>query len=492
MCGIIGIHGPNSISMDLYYGLLALQHRGQSAVGMITYDGNIYPDKDAGLVPGLVKRYQDDAQFGESHPGPIGIGHTRYSTSGADDLSSMKRNAQPEYIINPFVAACHNGNLYNGAEILKELNRSPRTDCDIQFLLLPMAQALPSFTKIDFDTLANAGEEIMNKVKGSYACLFLTASRSRPYLVGITDPYKIRPMVMGKNGDTWFIASESVTLRRLGVTEFKDVDSGSIVTVTPGQDKFETKKVIKKKKHLCMFEYIYFADPVSWMEGVSVHNCRVNLGKSLFKECPCKADIVVPVPESGRRYGIGVSQESGIPLEEGLKKNRKERAFIMQTQKLRNEHAERNLAAVDAALDGKDIVITDDSLIRGTNMTRVIRKVKEAGAKKVHVRIGCPPVVAPCYLGIDMKSKFEFIAVDHKKNELRDWEAIAKDIGADSLGYSSLKALASAIKGSSDEFDICTGCLDFPGGYPPDMREDVKKLYKNDSKGTRAYECDGC
>ena len=237
-----------------------------------------------------------------------------------------------------------------------------------------------------------------------------------------------------------------------------------------------------------MFEYVYFADPVSWIEGVSVHNVRVTLGKELCKECPVKADIVVPVPESGRRYAIGFSQESGIPIEEGLKKDRKDRAFIMQTQQQRNELAEHNLSAVDAAVDGKDVVVTDDSLIRGTNIRRVVRKLRDAGAKKVHVRIGCPPIIAPCYLGIDMRSRKEFIAVDNEKNEFRSWDDITLDIGADSLGYSSLAALNRAIKGTTDDFDICTGCLDFPNGYPPDMRKDVESLSQNDLGFGRAYE----
>jgi amidophosphoribosyltransferase len=489
VCGIIGIHGPNNVAVEMYYGLLALQHRGQSSVGMITYDGNIYPDKDAGLVTQLTKKYEDLNKFEDNHPGPIGIGHTRYSTSGRDDSSSLKRNAQPEYIVNPFVASCHNGNIYNGRDILPVCQKSPRTACDIQYLLLPMSQNLPSHVHLDFDHIVEAGKAVMDILKGSYSALFLTAGKSRPFLVAMTDPYKVRPMVIGSARDTWYIASESVVLSRLGVKKFQDVDSGSILTVTPGEDKPEIKKVCKKKKCMCMFEYIYFADPASWIEKVSVHKVRVNLGKCLGKECPVKADIVVPVPESGRRYGIGFANETGIPLEEGLKKDRKERAFIMQTQQQRDTLAETNITAVDAAIDGKEVVITDDSLIRGTNISRVIRKLREAGAKKVHVRIGCPPVVGPCYLGIDMRSKLEFIAVDHEKNELRSWDDIAKDIGADSLGYSSLKALKSAIKGSSDDFDLCTGCLDFPGGYPADMRKEVEDLYNKSGDGMRAYEC---
>ncbi len=489
MCGIIGIQGTQNVSLELYYGLLALQHRGQSAVGIITYDGNIFPEKESGLVSGLMRKYENSEKFTEDHPGKVGIGHTRYSTSGSDDPKELKRNASPEYIVNPFIAACHNGNIYNGYEIAGELTRTPRTSCDVQYLLLLMAQELPSFTKINFEGIVNAAESVMSKVKGSYSALYLTAGKKSPYLVAITDPYKIRPMVLGQKGGTWYITSETLVFKRFGVTEFQDVDSGSIVTISKDYDEPQIKKIVKKKKYLCMFEYVYFADPVSWIEGISVHNVRVALGRALSKECPVQADIVVPVPESGRRYGIGFSSESGIPLEEGLKKDRKERAFIMQTQEQRDELAERNLWAVDAAVDGKNVVITDDSLIRGTNIKRVIRKLRLAGAKKVHVRIGCPPIIAPCYLGIDMRSKKEFIAVDSKKNEYLSWDNIAKYIGADSLGYCGVSTLKKTIIGSHDDLDLCTGCINFPNGYPPDMQQDVIELVKKDTSNGRAYEC---
>ena len=488
MCGVIGIHGDDSISSELYNGLLGLQHRGQSAVGIITYDGHIHPEKEAGLVTQLMKGYDSEIDFGEDHPGYVGIGHTRYSTSGGDDRKGLKRNAQPEYIVNPFMAACHNGNIYNGQEIQAQCTRKPRTDCDIQHLLLPMADAMPTYTRIDFDNIIESGAMVMERLKGSYSALFLTVGRERPFMYAMTDPYKVRPLVIGRKDNKWYIASESMVLKRLGVNEFTDVDSGTILTVTPGDEKPEVKRIIKKKKHLCMFEYVYFADPVSWIEGISVHNTHVALGKSLCKDCPVQADLIVPIPESGRRYGIGFSHESGIPLEEGLKKDRKERAFIMQTQEQRNKWAERNLSAVDAALDGKNVVLTDDSLIRGTNISRVIRKVREAGAKKVHVRIGCPPIVAPCYLGIDMRSKTEFIAIDQEKNELNSWDNISDEIGADSLGYNSLEALRRTIIGTRDEIELCTGCLNFPNGYPPDMREDVLNLSEKDLSCGRAYQ----
>ena len=488
VCGIIGIHGNHNVSLDIYHGLLALQHRGQSAVGIITYNGNIHPKKQAGLVTRLLHNFENVNAFAEEYPGNIGIGHTRYSTSGNDDIPSLKRNAQPEYIVNPFVAACFNGNIYNHNENMPNCNRTPRTSCDIQSILLPMAEALPDYSKIDFDSIVEAGTKVMPKIKGSHSSLLLTASKTERYLISMTDPYKVRPLVMGRKDDNWYIASESMVLTRLGVTEFSDVPSGSIVSIQSGRAEPLMKQIIRKKKHLCMFEYVYFADPVSWIEGVSVHNARVALGRELYKECPAEADIVIPVPESGRRYAIGYSHASGTPLEEGLKKDRKERAFIMQTQEQRNQLAERNLSAVDAAIDGKNVVLTDDSLIRGTNITRVVRKVREAGAKKVHVRIGCPPIIAPCYLGIDMRSRKEFIAVDHGKNEVRSWDDIAQDIGADSLGYSSISGLNHAIKGTCDDFNLCTGCLAFPNGYPPEMHEDVRVLSEKDTGDGRAYE----
>lgn len=489
MCGIIGIYGVDNISSQLFRGLKALQHRGQSSAGFITYDGNIYPKKNSGFVENLARMYESEEEMLGDHPGPIGIGHTRYSTSGADTADALKRNAQPEYLINPFIAACHNGNIFNKQEILGLCHRTPRTDCDIQLLLLPMAQELPNFTKIDFDTIVDAGQRVMDLVKGSYSTLFLTAGKHVPYLVGITDPHKIRPMVMGWNGAAWVVASESSVLRKLGVTEFQDVDSGTVLSFQPGEDKPLAKKISKKKKHHCMFEYIYFADPASWIEGVSVHRVRVKMGEELGRRTAPKADIVVPVPESGRRYAIGFSSSSGIPIEEGLKKDKSHRAFIMQTQSQREKKAQDNMDAVDAALDGKDVVVIDDSLVRGTNIKRVIQKIRAAGAKKVHVRIGCPPLVAPCFLGIDMRSKKEFVAIDQDSNEPRPVDEIAEMIGADSLAYGDIRALRSAIIGTCEDCDLCTGCIDFPNGYPEDMREVVQRLYSQDTDGgCRAYE----
>ncbi|MEW5937592.1 MAG: amidophosphoribosyltransferase [Candidatus Thermoplasmatota archaeon] len=489
MCGIIGIFGRHDVSLEMFHGLKALQHRGQSSAGFITYDGNIYPKKDAGFVENLVRGYNEHAEIMEDHPGHIGIGHTRYSTTGSDTRDALKKNAQPEYLINPFLAACHNGNIINGGEIRGMLSRSPRTDCDIQYLLLPMADALPSYNKIDFDSIVEAGAQVMDLAMGSYSALFLTAGKQEPYLIAMTDPHKIRPMVMGRKDDTWYIASESAVLTRLGVTEFRDVDSGTILSVDPKSEEPQMKKIVHERKYHCMFEYIYFADPASWIEGRSVHRVRTEIGAALGRRTPVKADIVVPLPESGRRYSVGFSSATGIPMEEGLRKDKDYRIFIFQTQEQRDQSARDSLVPIDAALDGKDIVLVDDSLVRGTNMRRVIEKVRAAGARKVHVRIGCPPLVAPCFLGIDMRSKKEFIAVDEQRNEMRAEEEIARLIGADSLAYGTIDSLRRAIIGSSEDCGICTGCINFPDGYPEDMRPLVEELYSRpiDDSG-RAYE----
>jgi len=490
MCGIIGIFGRETVTMDIYNGLRHLQHRGQSSAGFIVYDGNVYSKKDYGFVENLTWGYRNEARLGEDHPGFIGIGHTRYSTYGSDSKEDLKKNAQPEYLVNPFVAACHNGNIINGNEIAKNLEKKPRTDCDIQWLLLPMAQELPPFPKINFDNLIESGEKVMNMAKGSYSVLYMTASKKRPYLIAMTDPHKIRPLVMGQKDDgSWYLASESAILKRLGVTEFKDVEAGTIISFNPDNPEPKNKRIIKKKKNHCMFEYIYFADPASWIEKRSVHQVRVRIGEVLGKKtAPEDADIVVPVPESGRRYAIGFSLGSGIPLEEGLKKDKNHRVFILQTQGKREKKVKDNLEAIDAALDGKSVVLTDDSLVRGTNITQVIQKVRAAGARKVHVRIGCPPLVAPCYLGIDMKSKSEFMALK-EDGSYRSEDEIAEKIGADSLAYGDIDTLREAIGFDDDECGLCTGCINFPKGYPDDMQEDVKKMYAFDQDSScRAYE----
>jgi len=475
MCGVIGIIGNKPVSRLIYHGLFSLQHRGQSSAGKLTYDGNIHLYKDYGLVRDV---FNEERKI--DTPGNVGIGHTRYSTTGMDDIESLKRNAQPEYVINPFLAAAHNGNIYNGSEIRKLTKRTPRTECDVQWLLLPMADELYD-KRIGPDEIFEAAERVMHLVKGSYSAVFVTDSGENPLLFAMTDPYKIRPLVFGEKDGMYCICSETRVFKKIKFDYIKDVPGGSVIVIDQKGNVYE-ERLIRKKERLCMFEFVYFAKPDSRINGKSVHNVRVEIGRRLAKEAPVDADIVVPVPESGRRYAIGFSRESGIPIDEGIMKDKFERSFIQQTQESRDKIVEEGISFIRSVLEGKRVVLVDDSIVRGTNIRRLVRGIKEAGAKEVHVRIGCPPLIAPCYLGIDMRSKREFIA-RREDGGIKSWDEIAKEIGADSLAYISHRSLREAIG-----MDICTGCIDFPNGYPEEMREDVKRLFSRDMFGKRAYE----
>jgi amidophosphoribosyltransferase len=479
MCGIVGIIGGEPVSRIIYHALFSIQHRGQSSAGKLTYDGNIHVTKDAGLVREI---FNDDKKI--NTPGKIGIGHTRYSTAGMDDTNSLKRNAQPEYLVNPFLAAVHNGNVFNGAEVSKNTSRISRTECDIQWLLLPMADKIYK-KELSTELIFNACKELIHEVKGSFSALFLADSGDNPFLFAVTDPYKIRPLVLGKKNGMYCLTSETRVFKKINFEYVKDIPGGSVIIIDKNGKIYE-KQVIKKQEKPCMFEFVYFAKPDSRINGRSVHHVRAELGRLLAKNYPVEADIVVPVPESGRHFATGYARESGIPLDEGIMKDKDERSFIQQTQESRDKVVEEGLSYLRAVLNGKRVVLIDDSIVRGTNIRKLIHGLKDAGAKEVHVRIGCPPLIAPCYLGIDMRSKKEFIARNEEGN-IKTCEEIGKEIGADSLAYTSIESLTETIG-----FDTCCGCIDFPDGYPSEWKKDVLKMFKNDKKGVRAYDvCNG-
>jgi len=479
MCGIVGIIGGEPVSQTIYHALFSIQHRGQSSAGKLTYDGNIHVTKDAGLVREI---FNDDKKI--NTPGNIGLGHTRYSTTGMDDLNSLKRNAQPEYLVNPFLAAVHNGNIFNGAEISKNTSRIPRTECDIQWLLLPMADKLNK-KELSTELIFNACKELIYEVKGSFSVLFLADSGDNPYLFAVTDPYKIRPLVLGKKNGMYCLTSETRVFKKINFQYVKDIPGGSVIIIDKNGKIYE-KQIIKKNEKPCMFEFVYFAKPDSRINGRSVHDVRAQLGRLLAKNYPVKADVVVPVPESGRHYATGYARESKIPLDEGIMKDKDERSFIQQTQESRDKVVEEGLSYLRAVLNGKRVVLIDDSIVRGTNIRKLIRGLKEAGAKEVHVRIGCPPLIAPCYLGIDMRSKKEFIARD-KEGNVKTCEEIGRELGADSLAYTSIESLTETIG-----FDTCRGCIDFPDGYPSEWKIDVLEMFKKDKKDERAYYVSSC
>jgi len=277
------------------------------------------------------------------------------------------------------------------------------------------------------------------------------------------------------------LTSETRVFKKINFEYVKDIPGGSIVVIDTNGKIYE-KQLIKKQEKPCMFEFVYFAKPDSRINNRSVHNVRGEIGRILARDYPVEADIVVPVPESGRHYATGYAMESDIPLDEGIMKDKDERSFIQQTQESRDKVVEEGLSYLRSVLNGKRVVLIDDSIVRGTNIRKLVRGIKDAGAKEVHVRIGCPPLIAPCYLGIDMRSKKEFIARDND-GKIKKWDDIAEEIGADSLFYTSMEGLKKAI-GS----DICRGCIDFPNGYPNEWKDEVKNLFKNDKQGVRAYE----
>ncbi len=335
---------------------------------------------------------------------------------------------------------------------------------------------------LTIESITDACSKVMNMVKGSYSALFLADEGDHPFLFAMTDPYKIRPLVLGKSDGVYCLTSETRVFKKINFEYVRDIPGGSVVIIDQEGNVFE-KQIIKKAEKPCMFEFVYFAKPDSRINDRSVHTVRVQIGRLLAKRYPADADIVVPVPESGRRYATGFSRESGIPLDEGLMKDKDERSFIQQTQESRDKVVEEGLSYLRSVLNGKRVVLVDDSIVRGTNIRKLVHGIKAAGAKEVHIRIGCPPLIAPCYLGIDMRSKKEFIARD-TDGKIKTWETIANEIGADSLAYTSIEDLKAAI-GS----DVCKGCIEFPEGYPPAMQKDVVKFYNNKSHSMRAYEC---
>jgi amidophosphoribosyltransferase len=327
----------------------------------------------------------------------------------------------------------------------------------------------------------DACTNVMRQIKGSYSSLYLADTGDNPFLFGITDPHKIRPLVLGKHNGLYCLTSETRVFKKSNFEYVRDIPGGSAVVIDTQGNIYE-KQIIKKQETPCMFEFVYFAKPDSRIRGRSVHDTRIEIGRVLAKKSPVDADVVVAVPESGRRYASGFSWESGIPLDEGIMKDKSERSFIQQKQESRDKIVEEGLSFLRAVLGGKRVVLVDDSIVRGTNVRKLVKGVRQAGAKEVHLRIGCPPLIAPCYLGIDMRSRKEFLARDTKGN-IRTWDEICKEIGADSLAYIENDNLEEVIG-----FPICRGCIDFPSGYPNELRTDVKKLYTKDRVGKRAYE----
>lgn len=446
-CGIFGIftHQEN-VALNTYWGLYALQHRGQESAGIAVTDGNVMDvQRGMGLVNEVFRHSLPDM------PAHIAIGHVRYSTTG----SSLLRNTQP-LLVNYSggqISLAHNGNLTNAHEMRADLEKKGhvfQTSVDSEVIVNLIARS----TK---QTVEEKVIDSLTDVQGAYSLVIMTENK----LIGVRDPHGFRPLCLGQLGDGWVLASESCALDTVGAEFVRDIEPGEIVSID--DTGVESKRFAETdRRAACVFEYIYFARPDSVIDGQSVYQARLNMGRTLARESGFKADIVISVPDSGTTAALGYSQESGIPFAEGLMKNRYiGRTFIQPEQKKRDMGVRIKLNAVTSVVKGKSVVMVDDSIVRGTTSGKIVRMLKEAGATAVHMCISSPPIGFPCYYGIDTSARKELIAASKKVEEIREY------IGADSLHYLSLEGLYSSI-GNIPKKTLCNACFncDYPAEIP--------------------------
>ena len=456
-CGVFGIYDfdGGDVASTIYYGLLALQHRGQESCGIAVSDtsgpkGKVLSSKDMGLVNEAFT-----TEILKKLKGDIGVGHVRYSTAG----SSTRENAQPLVLnyVKGTLALAHNGNLINAPELRKELEYTGaifQTTIDSEVIAYFIARE-----RLNSKTVEEAVGRAMKKIKGAYSLIIMSPRK----LIGARDPFGFRPLCIGKRDNSYVLASETCALDTIGATFVRDVEPGEIVTISPEKGIESDKSMcIPKEQHArCVFEYIYFARPDSFVDGMSVYNSRILAGRYLAIDSPVVADLVVGVPESGNCAALGYAMESGIPYGQAFVKNSYVgRTFIKPGQKNRESSVQVKLNALRDAVEGRRVIMIDDSIVRGTTSDRIVRMLREAGAKEVHMRVSSPPFLWPCYFGTDIPARDQLIAYNRSVDE------ICKIIGADSLGYLKEERLSQIVEGR----EICSGC--FTGKYPLDPPED--------------------
>jgi amidophosphoribosyltransferase len=464
-CGVFGIYdttGTTNVATSVYYGLLALQHRGQESCGIAVGDtfGPNHISSHKGM--GLVNEVFDKEEL-QKLKGNIGVGHVRYSTAG----SSTRENAQPLVLhyIKGTLALAHNGNLVNTPEIHRELARDGaifQTTIDTEVIAYLIARA-----RAKVDTAEEAVAKAMEKIKGAYSLVIMSPKK----LIGVRDPFGFRPLCIGKREDTYILTSETCALDTIGAQWVRDVEPGEIVTIDKEGVIHSDKSMCLPKEQTarCVFEYIYFARPDSYVDGVSVYGSRILAGRLLAKDSPVEADLVVGVPESGNAAAQGYALESGIPYGTAFVKNSYiGRTFIKPSQSSRESSVRIKLNVLKEAVAGKRVIMIDDSIVRGTTSDRIVSMLREAGATEVHVRISSPPFLHPCYFGTDVPAEDQLIAYN------RTVEDIRKIIGADSLAYLNENRLLELSQGQA----ICTAC--FSGKYPiepptEDIRGDFER-----------------
>ncbi|MDG2497616.1 MAG: amidophosphoribosyltransferase [Aquiluna sp.] len=450
-CGVFGVWAPGEEVAKLsYFGLYALQHRGQESAGIATSTGEkimVYKDM------GLVSQVFNEAAL-ESLVGHIGLGHTRYSTTG----SSHWKNAQPTLGKTAYgtIALGHNGNLTNTAELLELLQeRYPNYESELRGGNTTDTAVLTALLTGNPDSsLEQTAIELLPKVKGAYCLVFMDEST----LYAARDPQGVRPLVLGRLERGWVVASESAALDIVGASFVREVEPGELIAID--ENGLRSSRFAEEKRAGCVFEYVYLARPDTAISGRVVYEARVEMGRTLAVEHPVEADLVIPTPESGTPAAIGYSEKSGIPFGHGLVKNAYVgRTFIQPSQTIRQLGIRLKLNPLREVIAGKRLIVVDDSIVRGNTQRALVKMLKEAGAAEVHVRISSPPITWPCFYGIDFASRAELIASGLGVEEVR------QSIGADSLGYLSKEGMVAAT--NQPEKKLCTAC--FTGSYPIEL-----------------------
>lgn len=478
-CGIFGIYDASqkhNVASEAYYGLFALQHRGQESCGIAVNDrGVITCHKDIGLVRDVFTA-EEIEKLGE---GQMAIGHTRYSTFGTVN----RTNAQPLVVrhIKGQLAIAHNGNLTNAAELRRQLEFSGaifHTTNDSEIISYMIIRE-----RLTASSIEAAVERAMDRLEGAYSLVIMSPEK----LIAARDETGYRPLVMGQTEDGEIVfASETCALDVLGAQYIRDLDAGEIVVV----DNTGVRSIrshCKGKSHMCVFEFVYFARPDSYIEGMSVHEARRNAGRILAQEHPVEADVVIGVPDSGLDAALGYAEQSGIPYGMGFVKNRYiARTFIQPTQAQRDTGVRMKLNVVPSVIKGKRVIMVDDSIVRGTTSARIVKLLRDAGASEVHVRVSAPPFISPCYYGTDIDSKEHLIACQMNLDEIQ------KMIGADSLGYLSVDGVKKMAEDA--DCDFCVGCFTekYPSAVPESTSKDrfENKIGDNSEpyKGARRFE----
>ena len=464
-CGVMGIYAPGrDVARLSFFALFALQHRGQEAAGIAVSDGHdVRMHRGGGLVAQVFTE-SDLAQL----PGHMSVGHTRYSTSGGSGADGV----QPIYCQSVVgdVAVAHNGNLVNPVDL-----RARVTSLGLPYQGNTDSEAIARLYAfhLEHGPIESARRTMVDLV-GAYSVVVLTPR----HIVAFRDPHGLRPLVLGRLGDGWVVASESCAFGPVGATFEREIEPGEVVLIDESgitSDRMSTRP----QRATCLFEFIYFARPDSYLDGSTVYAARSRMGETLAREHPVEADLVVPVPDSGFPAALGYSKASGIPVGEGLIKSRYiHRTFIEPDPSMRERGVRLKLSPLPDAIRDKRLVLVDDSIVRSTTMRQIVRLLKEAGAKEVHVRITAPPIISPCFYGVDFPTKSELAAANFSI------DAIRRDIGAESLGYLSVTGTAMAV--GRPMRDYCLAC--FTGQYPIPVPENMSKevLMKSEHLGSMA------